>query len=83
METILFLAHTEGDGSLSKAALEVLGAAVALSRELPGANLAAGLVTGLDGGRDVIRHGSIVAGNPAIHAWLMTLLNSPSLTPSP
>ena len=37
---------------------------------------AGGLVTGLDGTRDVIRHGSIVAGNPAIHGWLMQLLNA-------
>ena len=36
---------------------------------------AGGLVTGLDGERDVVRHGSIVAGNPAIHGWLMELLN--------
>ena len=44
---------------------------------------AGGIVTGLDGERDVIRHGSIVAGNPAIHGWLMELLNSPSLHPTP
>lgn len=31
METILYLAHTESDGSLSKASLEALGAAVELS----------------------------------------------------
>jgi len=37
---------------------------------------AGGLVTGLDGEQDVIRHGSIVAGNPAIHRWLVELLNS-------
>ncbi len=37
---------------------------------------AGGLVTGLDGTRDVIRHGSIVAGNPVIHAWLMELLKA-------
>ena len=37
---------------------------------------AGGIVTGLDGERDVIRHGSIVAGNPAIHGWLMELLNA-------
>ena len=48
METILFLTHTEADGSLPKAAMEVLAAAVALRRELPGAHLAVGLVTGLD-----------------------------------
>jgi len=35
---------------------------------------ARGLVTGLDGEPDVIRHGPVVAGNPAIHAWLLELL---------
>ena len=43
METILFLAHTEADGSLGKPALEALGAAKALSAALPGSTLAAGL----------------------------------------
>ena len=37
---------------------------------------AGGVVTGLDGERSVIRHGSIVAGNPVIHGWLMQVLNS-------
>jgi myo-inositol-1(or 4)-monophosphatase len=36
---------------------------------------AGGIVTCLDGTSDVIRHGSIVAGNPVIHAWLLELLN--------
>ncbi len=44
---------------------------------------AGGMVTGLDGERQVIRHGSIVAGNPAIHGWLMQVLNASSLTPNP
>ena len=44
---------------------------------------AGGLVTGLDGTREVIRHGSIVAGNPVIHAWLLELLNTPSVHPTP
>ncbi len=44
---------------------------------------AGGLVTGLDGDPKVIRHGSIVAGNPAIHGWLMELLNASSPTPNP
>jgi len=44
---------------------------------------AGGVVTGLDGERNVIRHGSIVAGNPVIHAWLMELLNSSSPHPTP
>jgi myo-inositol-1(or 4)-monophosphatase len=37
---------------------------------------AGGIVTGLDGERNVIRHGSIVAGNPVIHGWLRDLLNA-------
>ncbi len=44
METILFLAHVDEDGALSKAARETLAAAAALGRQLPGATLAAGLV---------------------------------------
>ncbi len=37
---------------------------------------AGGRVTGLDGEAQVVRHGPIVAGNSAIHAWLLELLNS-------
>ena len=44
METILFLAHTEVDGSLGKAALEALGAATGLRAALAGSTLVAGLV---------------------------------------
>ncbi|MFT3870610.1 MAG: electron transfer flavoprotein subunit alpha [Nibricoccus sp.] len=44
METILFLAHTEADGSLPKAALESLGAAKALAASLAGSTFVAGLV---------------------------------------
>ena len=44
METILFLAHTEADGSLGKAALEALGAATGLQAALTGSTLVAGLV---------------------------------------
>ena len=44
METILFLAHTEIDGTLAKPALDALSAATATS-----ASLAAGLVVGLIG----------------------------------
>jgi len=44
METILFLAHTEGGGTLGKAALEALGAAVELSK-----SLAAPLIAGVYG----------------------------------
>ncbi|HXF95396.1 MAG TPA: inositol monophosphatase family protein [Gemmatimonadales bacterium] len=35
---------------------------------------AGGVVTTLEGEDDVLGHGSIVAGNPAIHRWLMDLL---------
>jgi myo-inositol-1(or 4)-monophosphatase len=35
---------------------------------------AGGLVTGLAGEADVIRHGPIVAGNATIHAWLLDVL---------
>lgn len=42
METILFLAHTEVDGTLAKAALEALGTATELSKQL-GGGLAVGL----------------------------------------
>ncbi len=44
METILFLAHTEPDGTLAKAALEALGAATSLQTALPGSTLLAGLI---------------------------------------
>ena len=43
MESILFLAHTEADGTLAKSALETLGAARTLAAALPGATLIAGL----------------------------------------
>ena len=43
---------------------------------------AGGLVTGLAGESDVVRHGPIVAGNPTIHAWLLKLLNEPHPAPS-
>lgn len=44
METILFLAHTESDGSLGKAALESLNAAKTLAASLTGSTLVTGLV---------------------------------------
>ena len=44
METILFLAFTEADGSLSKLALETLASAQSLAAALPGSKLVAGLV---------------------------------------
>jgi len=47
-----------------------IAAGVLLVRE------AGGVVTGLDGGEAVLRHGSLVAGNPAMHAWLMRVLGA-------
>jgi len=46
MESILLLAHIEAGGALGKSSLEALAAAVGLSSELPGAQLAIGLVGG-------------------------------------
>ena len=43
MDTILFLAHSEADGFLSRASLEALGAAKALTASLPGSKLMVGL----------------------------------------
>ena len=39
---------------------------------------AGGLVTDTDGSHDVVRHGSIVAGNPAMHQWLLGKLGAVS-----
>ena len=36
----------------------------------------AGVVTTLDGAEDVLRHGSVVAGNPQMHQWLLDLLRN-------
>ena len=44
METILFLAFTEADGSLAKAGLETHAAAKQLAAALPGSTLVAGLI---------------------------------------
>jgi len=44
METILFLAHTDADGSLAKSAMEAMGAAKALAEPLGRAPLVVGLV---------------------------------------
>jgi len=46
METLLFLAHTEDDGSLTRAALEALTGALELHRQLPDATFAVGLIGG-------------------------------------
>lgn len=37
---------------------------------------AGGVVTTVDGSDDVLQHGSVVAGNPAMHEWLIRLLRS-------
>jgi myo-inositol-1(or 4)-monophosphatase len=47
-----------------------LAAGVLLVRE------AGGIVTNVEGSADVVRQGSILAGNPATHAWLLDLLGS-------
>jgi electron transfer flavoprotein alpha subunit len=44
METLLFLAHVESDGSLGKPALETLGAAKTLQTALAGSKLVVGLI---------------------------------------
>lgn len=44
MQNILFLAHTEPDGSLAKPALEALGTAKALAAAVSGSQLLAGLI---------------------------------------
>ncbi|HWR35355.1 MAG TPA: electron transfer flavoprotein subunit alpha [Clostridia bacterium] len=46
METILFLAHTEADGTLPKVALEALGAAQELAASIAGSPLVVGLFGG-------------------------------------
>jgi myo-inositol-1(or 4)-monophosphatase len=45
-----------------------VAAGVVLVRE------AGGVVTTLDGSDDVLQHGSVIAGNPSVHQWLMALL---------
>jgi len=47
-----------------------VAAGVVLVRE------AGGVVTTLQGEEDVLRHGSVVAGNAAMHGWLLELLRN-------
>ena len=47
-----------------------VAAGVVLVRE------AGGVVTTLDGSPDVLQHGSIVAGNPVLHRWLLDLVKA-------
>lgn len=61
METILFLAHTEADGSLSRSALEALAAAKTLAGTVTGSSLLAGLV-----GADVQSAANTIAGIGAV-----------------
>ncbi len=60
METILFVAHTEENGSLAKVALEALGTAVDLKHKMTGSKLLAGLVGG-----NVTEAAKGIAGCPA------------------
>ena len=60
METILFLAHTEADGSLARPALEALGGAAALHAALQGSTLVAGFI-----GADVQPAANQIAGSGA------------------
>lgn len=46
MEKILFLAHTQADGTLPSVAREALGAAIDLAQKLPGSSLSVGLIGG-------------------------------------
>jgi electron transfer flavoprotein alpha subunit len=60
METILYLAHTEIDGTLCKAALETLSAAVTLTQNLQDATLTIGLI-----GADIKNAADSIADAPA------------------
>lgn len=63
METILYLAHTEGDGSMSRAAREALTAAAALHSQVNGA-----FVAGLMGGDVTAAVASLAGcGASAVH----------------
>jgi electron transfer flavoprotein alpha subunit len=57
MEKILYIAHTEADYSLSKAALEALSGALELTAKLDGATLTVGLV-----GEDISSAANAIAG---------------------
>ncbi len=59
----------DGFWELSLAPWDV-AAGVVLVRE------AGGRVTRLDGSEDLLGHGSVVAGNPALHSWLIDLLRN-------
>ena len=61
METLLFLAHTEDDGSLNRATLEALTGAMELHRQLTDATFAVGLIGG-----DVTPAVAVVSGCGAV-----------------
>lgn len=61
MEKILFLAHTEADGSLGKLSLEALNRSVTLAESLAGAELIVGLV-----GSDVSRAAEQIGSSGAV-----------------
>jgi electron transfer flavoprotein alpha subunit len=63
IETVLYLAHTDDDGSLPRAALEALRAAVELTAGIPGAVLHTGLV-----GVNVRAAAGVIAGAGAARA---------------
>ncbi len=66
METILYLTHTQNDGTLSKVSLEVLSASIKLSKDL-NASLVIGLV-----GEDVKKAGELVSGAGAAKVLAVT-----------
>ncbi len=63
---------TSGIRRAGAAALDLVdvAAGVMLVRE------AGGVVTTLDGSPDVLQHGSVVAGNPVLHRWLLDLVRA-------
>ena len=64
METILFLAHAEADGTLGHNALEALAVAQNLAAGLPGTSLTVGLV-GADVNVTLEIEATVAAGVPA------------------
>lgn len=67
METLLYLAHTQPGGGLPKVALETLGAAAQLARDIPGSKLIVGLV-----GEGVQAAANVIAGCGAARFLVVT-----------
>jgi electron transfer flavoprotein alpha subunit len=67
MEKILYLAHTQDDGTLPGAALEALSAALEVASKLPGSSLVVGLI-----GKDV-KQAADAIGNCGATAFLATI----------